>query len=97
MDSGTLPAASSPKDMDGAEASSRRIPGPGEIQEAVREAPGGEASAAGHMGEQTPMDTDNGGHIQFGPRPNTVPETHMAPESSQPPLSKEGEVCLFHR
>ena len=54
MDSGTLPVASSPKDMDGAEASSRRIPGPRENLEAIREAPKGESSAAGHMEEQTP-------------------------------------------
>ena len=36
------------------------------------------------------MDTNDGGHIQFGPQPNTVPETHMAPESGRLPLSKEG-------
>ena len=90
MDSGTLPAASSPRDLDGVEASSRRIPGPGEIQEAVKEASEGEASAARHMGEQTPMDTDDGGHIQLGPQPNIVPETYVAPEPGQPPLSKEG-------
>ena len=90
MDSGSLPAASSPKAMDGAEALSQRIRGQGETQEAVRAAPEGETSAAEHMGEQTAMDTDDGGHIQFGPQPNTIPETHMAPESGKQPPSKEG-------
>ena len=63
MDSGTLPSATSPRDLDGAEASSRRIPSPGENPEAVREAPEGEASVAGHMGEPAPMDTNDAGHI----------------------------------
>ena len=43
-------------------------------------APEGETSAAGHMGEQIPMETGDGGHIQFGPQPNTVPETYAATE-----------------
>ena len=67
MDSGSLPAASSPKAMDDTEVLSRRIPGQGETQEAVRAAPEGETSIAGHMGEQTPMNTDDGGNIQSGP------------------------------
>ena len=75
-----LPSATSPQDLDGAEASSRRIPVPGENPAAVQEAPEGEASAAGHMGEQTPMDTDDGGRIQFGPHPNIILETPTAPE-----------------
>ena len=89
MDSGTLSATSSPNAMDNTEVLSRRIPGQGETQEAVRAAPGGESSAAGHMGEQIPMDTDDGGHIQFGPQPNTILETYTAPESGKQPLSKE--------
>ena len=67
MDSGSLPTASSPGAMDGTEVLSRRIPGQGEMQEAARAAPEGEASAAKHMGEQIPMETGDGGHIQFGP------------------------------
>ena len=94
MDNGTLPVASSPKDMDGAEASSQRIPGPGKNPEAVREAPEGKASAVGHMGEQTPMDTNNGGRIQFGHHPNIILETHTAPESGEQPSSKEGGVPI---
>ena len=90
MDSGSLPAASSPRAMDDTEVLSRRIPGQGETQEAVRVAPEGETSAAGHMGEQIPMETGDGGHIQFGPQPNTIPETYTAPESGKQPPSKEG-------
>ena len=67
MDSGSLPAASSPKAMDDTEVLSRRIPGQGEAQEAIRAAPEGETSATGYMGEQIPMETGDGGHIQFGP------------------------------
>ena len=82
MDSGTLPAASSPKTMDNDMVLSQRIPGQGETQQAVGTAPKGETSAAGHMGEQILMETGDGGHIQFGPQPNTIPETYTAPESS---------------
>ena len=67
MDSGSLQVASSPRAMDDTEVLSRRIPGQGEAQEAVKAAPEGETSAAGHMGEQTPMDTDGGGRTEFSP------------------------------
>jgi len=92
MDNGSLPTASSPKAMDDTEVLSRRIPGQGEMQEAVRAAPEGETSAAGHMGEQTPMETGEEGRVQFGPQPNTIPETRTASESSKHPPSKEGDV-----
>ena len=62
------------------------------MQEAVRAAPEGETSAAGHMGEQIPMGTGNGGQVQFGPQPNTVPETYTALGSGEQPPSKEGGV-----
>ena len=81
MDSGSLLAASSPRAMDDTEVLSRRIPGQGETQEAIRVVPEGETSAAGHMGEKIPMDTDDGGLIQFSTQPNTIPETYTAPES----------------
>ena len=91
MDSGSLPAASSPKATDDAEVLSRRtFPGQGEVQEAVRVAPEGDTSAVGHMGEQIPLETGDGGHIQFGPQPNTISEAHTAPESGKQPPSKEG-------
>ena len=36
------------------------------------------------------MENGNGGHVQFGPQPNTIPEAHTAPESGKQPPSKEG-------
>ena len=91
MDSESPPPASSPKTTDDAEVLSRRtLPSQGEVQEAVRVAPEGDTSAAGHMGEQIPLETGDGGHIQFGPQPNTIPEAHTAPESGKQPPSKEG-------
>lgn len=50
--------------------------------------PEGGTSSAEHMGEH---ETHGGGYIQFSPQPNTIPETHVAPESGQHPL-KEGSV-----
>ena len=83
---GTL-TASSPKAMDDAEVLSRRtFPGQGEVEEAVM-------VAAGHMGEQIPLEIGNRGHIQFAPQPNTIPEAHTAPESGkQPPLKEIGRA-----
>ena len=67
-------AADSPKAKGDDEVLSQRtFPGQGEVQGAVRVEPEGETSAAGHMGEQIPMGTGDGGHVQFGPQPNTVP------------------------
>ena len=54
--------------------------------------PEGDPSPAGHSGEKTPMETGDGGNVQFGPQPNTDLETHTAPESDeQPPSREEGE------
>ena len=36
------------------------------------------------------METGEEGRIQFGPQPNTILETHMAPESGEQPPLKEG-------
>jgi hypothetical protein len=46
------------------------------------------------MGETIPMEIVEEGRIQFGPQPNTTPETHMAPESSEQPPLKEGGAPL---
>lgn len=51
-------------------------------------APEGDTSAAGHMGEHIPMETDDGDRAQFGPPLSTDPETHMAPESDKQPPSR---------
>ena len=87
--------AYSPEAKNDTEVLSRRTaPSRGGAQDVVQEAPQGETSAVGHMGEQIPMETGDGGHVQFGPHPDTVLETHTAPESDvQPPL-KEGGVPI---
>ena len=62
------PPAYSPEAKDDTEVLSRRTaPSWGGAQDAVQEAPQGETSAAGHMGEQIPMETSEEGHIQFDP------------------------------
>ena len=57
-------------------------------------APEDDSSAAGHTGEKAPMETSDGGHIQFGPRPDTIPETYTALESSEQPPPKGGGVPI---
>ena len=95
MDSDSLPTATSPKATDDAEAVSRRtFTGQGEVQEAARVAPEGDPSAAGHSREKTPMEIGDGGHIQFGPHPNTFPESYTAPEFGERPPSGGGGVPI---
>ena len=97
MASQSPPPSYSPGARDDAEALSRRAdPNRGGAQDSVREAPPGEASTAGHMEETIPMETGEEGRIQFGPQPNTIPKTNMAPESSKQPPLKEG-VHRLHR
>ena len=40
------------------------------------------------------METGEEGCIQFGPQPNTIPETHMALDSGEQPPSKDGGAPL---
>ena len=96
MASQSPPPAYSPGAGDDTEVLSRRTVLKGGAQDVVREAPQGEASAAGHMEGPIPMKTGEEGRIQFGPPPNTIPETHMVPELGEQPPSKEG-VRRFHR
>ena len=80
---------------DDTEVLSRRIaPNRGGAQDAVREAPQGESSTAGHMGEPIPMETGEEGRIQFGPQPNMILEAHMALESGEQPPLNEGDASL---
>ena len=84
MASTSPPPAYSPEAKDDTEVLSRRTaPSRGGAQDAVQEAPRGETFAAGHMGEQIPMETGEEGGIEFGSQPNMIPETHMAPESGE--------------
>ena len=75
MDSETLPTASSPEGVDNTEVSSQRGQGQGEAQGTVEATLEGQTSVAGRMREQTPMDTEGGGRPEFGPQPETTPET----------------------
>ena len=74
MDIETLPTAFSPKGVDNTKVSPQRGLGQGKAQETVKVVPEGQTSVADHMGGWNPMDTDDGGRIKFGPRPNTAPE-----------------------
>ena len=91
------PIAYSLEAKDDSEVLSRRTaPSQGGAQDAVQEAPQGETSAAGHMGEHIPMETGEEGRIQFGPQPNVIPGTDTSPESGARLPSKEG-VRQSHR
>ena len=39
---------------------------------------------------KTPMDSDDGGHSEFGPQSDTAPEPPVVPDSGRQPLSKGG-------
>ena len=74
MASMSPPPAYSPGARDDTEVLSWRAdPNWGGAQDAVREAPQGETSTAGHMGEQILMETSEESRIQFGPQPNMIP------------------------
>ena len=87
MNNDSLPMASSPKAADNTEVLSRRISDQGETVPVMSE---DKTLVAEHMGGKTPMDTDDGGRIQFGPQPNAAPETQVALDSSRQPLPNEG-------
>ena len=80
MEGGTPPKTPSSKQVHNTEASSQKDPGQGGGEEIVQEAPGGQTSGAGHMGEKAPTDVDDGGYLEFGPQSDAIPETNMVPE-----------------
>ena len=96
MASMSPPPAYSPGARDDTEVLSWRTAPKGGAPDIVREAPQGETSTAGHMGEPIPMEIGEEGRIQFGPQPNTIMETNMALESGEQPPLKEG-VRRHHR
>ena len=93
MNNGFLRMASSPKAADNIEVLSRRTPGQGGTVLVMLE---DKTPVDEHMGGKTPMDTDDGGRIQFGPQPNTAPETQVAQDSGRRPPLNEG-VSRLHR
>ena len=96
MASMSPPPTYSPGARDDSEALSWRTAPKRGAQDIVREAPQGGTSTVGHTGESIPMETGGEGRIQFGPQPNTIPETHMVPESGKHPPLKQG-VRRFRR
>ena len=90
MESETPPQASPPPRADDPEVSSQRVsPAPGEVRGTINAAP----KAAKDMGGATPMETGHGGPGSSDPQPDTVPETHMVPESDRQPPLQEGETA----
>ena len=87
------PAHSTSPKGDDEVVSQRAFPNKGEALEIVRAASKGDSTAAGHMGEETPMGTDGGGRVPFGPQPDIIPETYMAPESGERHSPKGG--CAY--
>ena len=75
--------------------SQRTFPDRGEVPEIIGVTPQDDSSNAGHTGEKSPMETGDGVRVPFGPQPDTIPETHTAPDSSEQPPLKEGE-CRLH-
>ena len=62
VESETPPRGSPPTTMDHTEVLSRRAsPGHGEVREAAKTVPEGDASAAENMGDTSHMETDDGG------------------------------------
>ena len=95
MASRSPPPAYSPGAGDDTEVLSLRTAPKGGAQDIVREAPQGETSTAGPVGDPIPMETGEEGRIQIGPQPNTALEPPMAPESGEQ-LPLKG-VCRLHR
>ena len=92
MASESPPTTHFPKTKGDIEVLSRRtFPGQGEVQEV----PEGETPVAGHQGESIPMETGGEGRIQFGPQPDSIPETDVAPESGTQPPSKDGGMPIL--
>ena len=77
------PAHSASPKGDDEVVSQMAFPNKGEAPKIVRAASKDNSMAAGHMGEETPMETDGGGRVPFGPHPDIILETCMAPESSE--------------
>ena len=92
MESGTPPKAPSSKQVHNTEASSQKDPGQGGEKKTVKAAPAGQTSWAGHMGEKIPMVADDGGHPEFGSRPDAIPEIYTAPGSSEQHSLQGGNV-----
>ena len=88
------PAYSPSTKGDDEEASQRASSGRGKAPEIVRVAPQDDSRAAGHMGKKAPTEMDDVGRVLFDPQPDSIPETYMAPESTERPFPRRGGVPL---
>ena len=84
MNSTSLPAASSPRAADDAEAGSKKGPSQEEV---VQEAPQGNLLDSRRKGDKTPKGSKS------GPGPDSAPEPSVVPESGRRPLRKKGETA----
>ena len=91
LEMNSLPTATSPRLADDTEVLSQRIPEQGTT---VPEMPQGKILDTGHMGGKIPMDYADGNHIKSGSPPITAPEPSQVPDSSEQPLTKEGELAV---
>ena len=73
------PAHSTSPKGDDEVVSQRAFPDQGAAPKIVRAASKDDSTAVGHMGEEAPMGTDGGGRVPFGPQPDIISETCIAP------------------
>ena len=83
MGSGTPPKASFSKRRNETEVSSQKDPGHGGGEKVVKAAPGGHTSGADDTREKNLVGVDGEGHLESGPKPDTLLETHKVPESDR--------------
>ena len=72
MGSGTPLKASSPKRRNKTEVLSQKDPSHRGGEKVAKVAPGGHTSRAGYTGEKNPVGVDGGGHLESGPKPDTI-------------------------
>ena len=91
VESETPPRASPPHAADDTEVLSQRTSsGHGEVREATKTVPEGNASAAENMGGTTPMETDDGGPDQSGPSRTPFWRPMWLQNRASTPLQRSG-------
>ena len=90
MNNDSLLTASSPRPTDDAEVLSQRALNQGET---VPKAPQGDIPGAGRTRGKTPLGPNAGGS-KSSPKPNTVPEPPVVPDSVRRPLAKGGKPSV---
>ena len=91
MASGSPPKAPPPELVINTKVSSQRDSVQGGAEKIMKAGPGGQTLRARDMGEKIPIGVAGRDHLEFGPQPDIVSETNMAPElSSRPSSGGEG-------